>query len=408
MGKRLLQINTVANWGSTGKIAEEIGKMAIEDGWESWIAYGRSITGKEPLSASKLIRIGNDWDIRLHGLESRLLDRHGLGSRKATRYFLKEVERIKPNIIHLHNIHGYYLNYKILFEWLAKTQIPVVWTLHDCWTMTGHCSHFDFIQCQKWTNGCHHCQQHREYPTSWLIDKSRQNWEDKKKAFCFPSHITLVAPSEWLNGLLSKSFLSRYTILTIHNGVDISSFKQDTESRNRIDEVYHTQGKKIILGVASLWTDKKGLSDFIELKNKLSKEQQIILVGLSANQIKNLPHGVMGIERTENVKQLADLYTSASCFVNPTLEDTFPTTNLEALACGTPVVTYDTGGSPEALRELGTEWGTVVPKRDIEALAKAIEDITSRPKPVITSSIREKLDKRQCFHAYLDLYNSLL
>ena len=233
MPETLLQINTVVNTGSTGRIAEEIGQTALAAGWRSVIAYGRaphrpsaSAYGRAPHrpSASDLIRIGNDWDVRLHGLRSRVFDDHGFGSRRATEAFIREAEKLNPTVVHLHNLHGYYLNIDVLFRWLARSGVPVVWTLHDCWPFTGHCAHFTFAGCARWKTGCFSCPQTRSYPSSFLFDRSRRNWERKRELFSAVKNLTLVPVSDWLAGLTKESFLGNKKIVRIFNGTDTETF----------------------------------------------------------------------------------------------------------------------------------------------------------------------------------------
>lgn len=391
---KLLQINVTANWGSTGKIAEQIGRLAIEKGWESYIAYGRG----EPDSDSQLLRIGSDLDMRLHGVETRILDNHGLASRKSTRTFIETIQQIAPDIIHLHNIHGYFLNYPLLFDFLKKWGGPVVWTLHDCWPFTGHCAYYDYAACNRWESACHNCPQLRAYPASFLCDRSAHNFEDKRKSFLECQNLTLVPVSEWLKKELNRSFLAGYRAITIHNGVDLNVFKPSLGAKE----------SKTILGVASVWEQRKGLSEFINLRASLPTDYRIILIGLTKKQIKKLPEGIQGISRTENVGQLVDLYSKATVFVNPTLEDNFPTTNLEALACGTPVITYRTGGSPEAV---DARTGIVVEKGNIKALTDAIKKICNSS-DYHSEDCRHRaesmFDRNVCFTRYLELYKTLL
>ncbi|MBD5584093.1 MAG: glycosyltransferase [Clostridia bacterium] len=394
---KLLQINVTANWGSTGKIAEDIGKLAIEAGWESWIAYGRG----NPSSASNLIRIGSDWDMKLHGLQTRIFDNHGLASKKATKEFIQKVKEIQPDIIHLHNIHGYYINYYLLFEFLKEYGRPVVWTLHDCWTFTGHCSHFVFARCDKWKSGCFDCPEKGSYPKSLIIDRSRQNYIDKKNAFLGLRNLTIVPVSNWLSEMVSKSFFKGYPINTIHNGIDLSVFNSQG-SNSQTEKGYYR-----ILGVASVWNDRKGLADFIHLRSLLPKNYEIVLVGLTQDQIDSLPSGIRGITRTENIQQMVDLYASADVFVNPTLEDTFPTTNIEALACGTPVVTYRTGGSPEAI-DVNT--GVVVPYGSVMDLAEAVKKVCENRehyRPFCRERAEKYFDCNKQYKKYIELYESV-
>lgn len=404
--RNVLLINASANSGSTGRIAEEIGHTAITNGYECYFGYGR--IGRE--SKAHLIRIGSDWDVKVHGLGSLLFDNHGFGSRKATKQFIQEIERIKPDVINLHNIHGYYLNVETLFEYLAKADIPVVWTLHDCWPFTGHCSYFDRYHCEKWKTGCHHCPNSKGYPKSLFLDRSKANYERKKKLFNRPKNITFVAVCQWMANNVKESFLGGYPVETIYNGVDVDIFHPSDKqslllSKNSMGIDNH---KKVVLGVASTWDKRKGLDDFITMSAQLPSDCQIILVGLNDKQIANLPSNIIGIKRTENVSQLAELYSLADVFVNPTYVDNFPTTNIEALACGTPVVTYRTGGSPEAITE---KTGVVVNQGEINLLLPAVEYVANN-KSAYTNACRnravEHFNKQDRFEDYVNLFNSLI
>ena len=343
--KKLLQINITANWGSHGKIAEGIGQAAIKQGWQSYIAYGRWTNP----STSNLFHVGNSWDEMRHGIASRLLDNHGLMSQKATKSLLQFVRNVNPDIVHLHNIHGYYLNYPLLFQYLCQHDIPVVWTLHDCWSFTGHCAHYEFIGCEKWKTHCAECPQKGAYPKSLLLDRSYRNFEQKKEVFLSLNRLTLVPVSRWLQRQLQQSFFKHTPTRLIYNGIDTNVFSKQTEV-SWIKEKYGIPAHcAIVLGVASNWY-RKGLPDFLQLASLLPPSIRIVLVGLT-KQEQNLAAraGIVGISRTDNLHELCSLYSVASVYFNPTWEDTFPTTNLEAMACGTPVVTYNTGGSPETV-----------------------------------------------------------
>ena len=399
----LLQINTIINSGSHGKIAEAIGNMVMEQGWDSFIAYGR----RPRASKSKLIKIGTKWDIGWHVLQTRLFDRHGLASRRATKNLIKRIKTIQPDIIHLHNIHGYYLNIEILFAYVSNANIPVVWTLHDCWSFTGHCSYFDFIKCEKWKSQCKACPQKEEYPSSFFIDRSEKNFLLKKELFSNLSNITLVPVSNWLKDILKESFLKNSPVKVIYNGINTDVFYPVASKAIRTK--YNLHEKFIILGVASPWSLRKGLKDFIKLSEKLGLGYQIILVGLSSKQKNALPKNIIGIERTENFNELVQLYSVSDVFVNPTYEDNFPTTNLESLACGTPVVTYRTGGSPEAI---DSSTGMVVDKGDMDGLINAIQQIHLKGKSFYSSACRARavqlFSKEDRFKEYMDLYQELL
>jgi putative colanic acid biosynthesis glycosyltransferase len=401
--KKILQINSVVNYGSTGRIVEEIGLTLKEAGWENYIAYGRG----EGTSASTLIRIGNDKDVKLHGLQTRLLDRHGLGSRKATSDFIIQIEKIKPDIIHLHNIHGYYINIEVLFHFLRKKNIPVVWTFHDCWPITGHCTHFMFVKCNKWKTSCYNCPQKTRYPASYFNDRSKKNYKLKKELFNSLSNFTLVSVSQWLSNVLKESFLQSYPIKIINNGINTEVFKPVTNNDFRAK--FSFEKKFILLGIASIWDKRKGYKDFIELSKQLDSDFQIVLVGLTKKQIEYLPENVLGIERTESVEALSEIYASSDVYINTTYEDTFPTTNLESLACGTPIITYNTGGSPEAIDKAT---GIVVEQGNISKLLEAIIEIKEKGKQFYSESCVKRAHnlykKEDRYREYIDLYESLL
>lgn len=401
--KTLLQINSVVNTGSTGRIAEEIGQTAIAAGWRSVIAYGRN---PRP-SKSELIRIGNDWDVRLHGLRSRVFDDHGFGSRKATEAFIRKAEKLAPSVVHLHNLHGYYLNIEVLFRWLAQSGVPVVWTLHDCWAFTGHCGYYTLAGCGRWRTGCFSCPQKIGYPSSFVFDRSRKNWEQKRELFSSVKNLTLVPVSDWLAGEVRQSFLGGKKIVRIYNGADTETFSPKPTAAVR--EKYGLGDRFVALGCASIWGERKGLADFLRLRERVPEnELAIVLVGLSEKQIASLPPGVVGIRRTESVAALAELYSAADLFFNPTYEDNFPTVNIEALACGTPVCTYRTGGSPEAVDEAA---GFVVEQGDVDGVLSAIAEIRSRGKAAFSSVCRARalacFNKRERWADYLALYESV-
>lgn len=395
--KKLVEVNTVAGRGSTGAIAEAIARVARESGeWEPWLAYGRE-PHREP-SAANLVRIGSDWDMRWHGVESRLFDNHGLASRRATRKFLKELDRIGPEIVHLHNIHGYYLNYELLFEWLRVWGGPVVWTLHDIWPITGHCAYFGVEECGRWRTGCGggKCPQLRTYPASLLTNRSAENWRRKAEAFCSLKNLTLIPVSDWLSGLLSESFLRETNRKVIHNGVDLKVFKPTESSKEE---------KPYVIAVSGVWNREKGFYDLLELRKILPRKIDIVVVGVTDKQKQTLPGGIRGVTRTESREELRKLYAGALAFVNPTYGDNFPTVNIEALACGTPVVTYRTGGSPEAVDELT---GIVVERGDVEGLAAGIEAAAKLSRRDCRARAVSEFDAEKCYKKYLSLYEEKL
>ena len=393
---RVLQINSVCGVGSTGRIATDLYKVLEEQGHECLIAYGRG-TAPEGINSYK---IGTNLDNYLHVARTRLLDQHGYGSKKPTIELVKKIKEYNPDVIHLHNLHGYYLNLEVLFDYLEHSNKPVIWTLHDCWAFTGHCAYFDYIGCNKWKSECRNCPQKKTYPNSYGLDNSYQNFNQKKELFTRLNNLTIITPSQWLANLVKESFLNKYPIQVINNGIDLNVFKP-TPSEFR--KKYHLEEKKIILGVANVWDRRKGFDSFIKLSQKLDKNHQIVLVGVKEKQKNSLPSNITGIIRTNNIKELAEIYTAADVFVNPTLEDNFPTTNLEASACLTPVITFRTGGSPESLNN---EHDYIVDKGDIVAVYEIIMQLkgNSKTKEI---SLNNKYDKKNCALSYIDIYKGV-
>ncbi len=398
--RKILQINVTVNSGSHGRIAEELGIISLEENYFNYIAAAYT---NNP-SRNVVIKIGNGFDRKLHVLKTRLFDWHGFGSTLVTRKLVHEIGSIDPDIIHLHNIHGYFLNARVLFEYLKKAAKPVIWTLHDCWPFTGHCSHFERIKCEKWQTECYECPNKRGYPASWFFDNSRNNFREKKELFCSLDNMVIVSPSEWLSRHLKKSFLSKYSINVIRNGVDTEIFKpaSSNETCRTIRIPF-----KYILGVASNWNECKGLNDFFKLRELVSPDLKLVLIGLSKSQIRSLPRGIIGITRTENTNELAELYSAAEVLVNPTYVDNFPSVNLEALACGTPVITYKTGGCPESIDE---NTGIVIEKGDITGLNYAISIIINSKFRFTKEQCRTRaqihFSSKKRFNDYLKLYKN--
>lgn len=359
---RVLFFNSVCGIRSTGRICAEAADSLSAEGHICKIAYGRENYVPEKYH-KYAVRIGTDIDVKLHALSSRLFDNHGLCSNKATEDFLAWAENFNPNLLWLHNIHGYYINYERLFIWIkSRPEMQVYWTLHDCWSFTGHCAYFTYANCDRWKTLCEKCPQKGAYPKSFLLDRSRANFIKKKQAFIGVENMKLITPSQWLANLVKQSFLKEYPVEVDYNTVDTTIFKPtygDFRIRYGINE------KKVILGVASVWDARKGLEDFLRLSKMIDDTTVIVLVGLTKKQIKKLPPNIIGIERTNNPQELAEIYTMADVFFNPTYEDNYPTVNLEAQLCGTKVVTYDTGGSAETKK---TDEFIVLKPGDIHAV----------------------------------------
>ena len=402
--KKLLQINPVIRTNtSTGRIMQEIGELAIANGWDSYIAYSGGRDGIKPCR-SKLIPVGGKLSVALHGIWTRLTDRHGLASVIATRRFVRKIKELQPDIIHIHNIHGYFLNYKILFEYLSTADIPVVWTVHDCWLYTGHCNHYASVGCDKWMTQCEKCPQLSSFPASMLLDSSRRNFNEKRRLFTSVDDMTIVTVSDWMREEMNRSFLKDCQFKVVHNGVDLNVFNVSADS-TEVRERYGLGDKHLILGVTSIWCREKGWDDFMELATMINEDEAIVLVGVTQEQMRKLPHNVIGIPRTENVAQLAALYSAATALVNPTWQDNYPTVNLESIACGTPVITYRTGGSVESVCE---DTGYVVEQGDVEGLLAAFRKIKEAGKQTYVGRCRNYavryFGKNERYQEYMALY----
>ena len=399
---KLLQIDSCLGILSTGRIAEYIAKIAKSQGWECYIIHGSRFVGKSEqihYCASSVI------DEYKHFIESLLFDRHGLGSRMSTKKVIKYIKEVNPDIIQLHCIHGYYINYKLLFEFISEINIPIVWTFHDCWAFTGHCSHFDSVNCMKWKVQCGNCPIIDKYPRS-LKDNSSKNYSLKKSSFTSVNNMTIVPVSYWLENLTKQSFLNGYPTHVIHNGIDINIFKP-TDSNIR-QKLGIGLDDAMVLGIASEWGINKGIKEFI----KLSREDNIkvVMVGVTDKIKRILPNNIVAIGRTNNLKELADIYSAADIFVNPTYNDSFPTVNLESIACGTPVITYRTGGSPEAI---DNDTGYVVDQGDYSSLVLMIRKFMNlKFKEHHSEDCRNRalqyFDRNVCYEKYIKLYNKLL
>lgn len=365
---KYLFINSVAGFGSTGRIAAELCRDLIREGHECCIAYGRDKANCDDIPT---IPIGSKRDYQLHGVMSRVLDNHGFGSRAATRAFLEQVKAYDPDVIWLHNIHGYYIHIGLLFDYLKTCGKQIRWTLHDCWSFTGHCAYFDFVGCEKWKTGCHDCPQKKEYPASLLLDNSRWNWEKKRCLFTGIPNMRLIVPSSWLKDRVKQSFLGEYPVEIVYNEINKDIFKPTpSDFRAR----YGLEGKKILLGVASVWERRKGLDDFVALHKMLSDDYRIVLVGLTPEQAEKMPQNILCLPRTNSMRELAEIYSASDLYLNPSVEETFGMTAMEALSCGTRAIVYKNTACEEIVNLFG---GRAV-DRGAENLYRAVCEETNR------------------------------
>lgn len=406
---RVLIINSVCGTGSTGRICSSLAEKYLSEGHEVKAAYGRFFD--IPNNCKKYaVQIGDFMSVRMHAMYTRLTDRHGFASKRATQSFLKWADEYDPDLVWIHNIHGYYINIEFLFEWLKqrnqiKPQMEIRWTLHDCWAFTGHCAYFTACGCDKWKHACNNCPQIRNYPEAW-IDGCSWNYERKKTLFTGVKNLTLITPSKWLADLLKESFLAEYPVEVINNRIDETVFRDDVQIEQKATELrkkYNLTDKKTILAAANIWDERKGLADLKKLLHMMDCSYSLVIVGATDKQIEDLkqddghiieagttysgkmsrysggiavdtsPAGlwngikiilgekqdvllgepdIISIPHVNSAEEMAVLYKMADVFVNPTHEDNYPTVNLEAIACGTPVVTYDVGGVAETMGEL--------------------------------------------------------
>lgn len=392
---KVLHINICGNL-STGNIASDLIRVINEHGGEGILAYTRGTASKD----IQTFKFGSSLDVYWHVACSRLTDRAGFYSKRATQKLIGFIESERPDLIHLHNLHGYYLNIEVLFDYLKRSEIPIVWTLHDCWAFTGHCCYFSEAGCSKWKTGCHDCDLKRDYPASVFIDSSKRNYLDKKKLFLGMKNMILVTPSVWLKQLVEQSFLSVYPCYAISNGVDSDIFSPRINTKLRSE--LQLENKTVVLGVASTWSERKGYKDFCKLSKIIDKDTALVMVGLNKQQIQKLPANVIGLERTKNVQELVELYSMADWYFNASVEETMGLTTIEAIMCQTPAIVYNATALPECV-EPGN--GYIVAPHDIEAVADIIKTVGKNGKKL---KVGAKFEKREAYRRYYELYKGIL
>lgn len=407
---KVLQINTVyKNGGSTGRIVYDLKSIGEKNNIMMYVAYGYEYSKLLEEDYIKTKKLEGILELKWNILKTRLFAHHGFYNLRATTRLIRYMDEIKPDIIHLHNIHNHYVNIAMLFDYIKKHNIPVVWTLHDCWSFTGWCAYFDLAKCDKWKSGCKgECRCLHDYPFTWFFNRSQQNFLDKKRTFCGVKDLTLITPSQWLADLTRESFLNDYPVEVINNGVDTDIFKPKTD--NNIRSKYGVpQTTKVILALMSGFNKRKGAEYLLKLPDLLSDNECLVIVGISNRQKKMLPRKhCIGITRTDNVNDLASIYSTADVFINPTLEDNFPTTNIESLACGTPVITFRTGGSIESVDDTT---GLIVSQGNLNELLISIRSIISKGKGEYKDACIEKAkvqyNKAKQYQKYIELYQQI-
>ncbi len=401
---KIVQINSSCTSGSTGKIAYAIHEKTMAQNMESYIFY----SGFRVCDKKNCIPVNSKADIRKHQVLSRVFGDQGWHSTAATKQLIKQLEAISPDLIHLHNIHGYYLNMDLLFGYLAKYEIPVIWTLHDCWAFTGHCSYFTKVKCEQWRTHCSYCLQKKEYPYSWFFDRSERLFDQKQRLYEAIPSLTVTTVSRWLKDVTKQSvLLGQREIRVIPNGINVRVFcpHEPIKEVNGIS----LEDKKVVLGVASTWSERKGLNDFVALREKLPEEYLIVLIGLSVAQIASLPQEILGLRRTKNANELAAWYSTASVFFNASEEETFGLTTIEALACGTPAIVYDSTACPEPLTK---ELGSVVALHDLDAAVQEIIKWSDLKDSEFSRSaydyVCRNYDEQNVYEQYINLYEEVI
>lgn len=402
---RIAHINVISEL-STGGVAKGIGEVAKRMGHSVLLCHARGVTPDGMPS----YRVGNRLDTLAHGVFARLTDRAGFASRRATKALVRQLEAYKPDVVHLHNLHGYYLHLPTLFAYLKRADVPVVWTLHDCWAYTGHCAYYSMAKCDRWQRGCGHCPEKRAYPASLLMDQSARNWLDKRRLFCSLPDVTLVAPSLWLKREVERSFLRKYPVELIPSGIDLTAFRPCEDEGLLRDVIRRFSlgklgGRKLLLSVASTWEPRKGLDDFIRLNELLPEDEALVLVGLTDRQRQELPDGILALPRVRNASELRALYSAADVYLSLSHDETQGLSLLEALACGTQCLCYNATALPELLTP---DCGEVAEEYDVEAVAAACARLCEHPKsPADCRRRTERYDKHARFAQYVRLYEAL-
>lgn len=393
---KVLFVNLVYAVGSTGKIITDMMEVLKRSGHDARVLYGVGEKSDDP----DAVRVSGKPGYYFHNAVSRFTDHAGLYSRAATRKLIREIRAFSPDVIHLHTLHGFYVNYEMLFRFLKQAGVPVIWTLHDCWAFTGHCTHFSQANCTQWQTLCRDCRLLCRYPHCYGRGDVTRNYLRKKAAFTGVKNLTLTTPSQWLADQAAHSFLRDYPCVVVPNGIDRAVFHPRPSG---LRAAYHLQDKKIVLGVANAWNARKGLPDMLALAERLGAAYQVVLIGLTERQLPHIPPNVLGLLRTADRTELAQWYTAADVFVNPTYEETFGLTTVEAQACGTPAVVYATDGCPETLL---TEDSVLVAQGDREALVRAVREVAQRG-VCVDDHAADRLDKNRAYEKYIRLYEHM-
>ncbi len=390
--------------GSTGRIMMQIADCAAANGHKVCLAVSGLPVNKTIKTSHPIFIIGNEFTRKCNVALGRITGLTNCFAFFSTKRLLKQFDTFKLDLIHLHNLHESYINLPLLFKYIKKKNIKVVWTLHDCWPFTGHCAKFPNIVCDKWKKECNKCPQRKEYTRSYFIDNSKYMYKLKKRIFSGVKNMTIVTPSKWLAGLVKDSFLNQYKIKVINNGIDLSVFKP---TKSNFRKKYNIpESKFIVLGVKFTWNNAVGYDVFLKLPELLGEKFQVVMVGDSKDIAKEMPAEIITIDRTNSAEELAEIYTAADLFINPARDDNYPTVNMEAIACGTPIITSDVGGCPETVLD---GCGCVVPV-DANFIAEEIKKIAmempfSSEKCIMNS---KSYNMSTNFNKYIKLYKTMV
>ena len=392
---KLLIINVALNWGSTGRIAEQVGSLAKDNGWNVMIAHGARYQNPTQFSH---YQVSSSFEEKMHWGISQFWDGQGRGSWFATKRLLKEIDAFQPDVVHMHVIHGYYINYGLIMNYFKEKNIPVVWTLHDCWAFTGHCAYFTAANCEKWKTQCGQCPIPHDFPNTYL-DRSKANYNRKKQVYGDMQNLVLAPVSQWLGDLVKESFLGKHDIQVVYNGIDVDVFKP---SVSNFKEKLGIEGKYLLLGVAQGFDERKGLKDFFKLSEMLPDDYQVVLLGAMEDEIAIAPTSVIALPKTESLQELVEAYSAADVLLSLSYEETFGLTPVEAMACGTPAIVYNNTAQPE---HITPETGFVVENGDLDTLVTRIKTLCENGKANYSEACRERAvnvyNKDNCYNMYI-------
>lgn len=397
---KVVQINGVSSTGSTGKIVSQLSDVMNAQGIENYII---SSGYKEHNRAGNVFFCSSYWEVKLHQLIGTILGDSGFHSRLATCRAIRFIKKVNPDIVQLHNIYSYFLNVEVLLKYLKRNNIPTVWTMHDFWSITGHCTHFEAVGCNKWQTQCENCPQKHTFPYSRFWDRSKELYGRKKRLFENWSGLQIVTVSSWVRVNAEKSYFKDKKITVISNGIDLNAFYPEN-----VQKPSAIQGKFVILSVSMGWGEKKGYCDLLDLSKMLREDEVIVLIGLTDKQIAELPPNIIGLKRTANIAELRAYYNFSDVYISASVEETMGLTVAEAMACGTPAIVYNKTALPELI---GEGCGYVCEK-GASCLREKIDLVRESKKSDYSEKcithVRKNYDKEKQYSRYCKLYEDVL